>query len=191
MKKIFLFVLLLFIVSGCGKQSIQNGVEWPIEDFKFINQNGESVSNVDLQGKVWIANFMFTNCTTVCGPMSANMARIQRLIAEEKLENVELVSLSVDPEVDSPEILKEYATRFTEDFSNWNFLTGYAQKFIEQFAFDNFHAHVIKPENDNQVIHGTDFYLVNQEGTIVKYYSGVSDVPYEEIMNDINLLLEK
>lgn len=182
--------MLLFVVlfsAACGGK-IENAVNWEVEKFEHIDQNGHPFSKDDLRGKVWVANFIFTNCQTVCPPMTANMARLQRMLKEEGLDDVHLVSFSVDPEVDTPEKLADYAFRFTEDFSNWHFLTGYAQKYIEQFAEKNFHLFVHKPEGEEQVNHGTDFFLVNQEGNIVKYYSGL-DVPYEEIVHDVKILL--
>ena len=118
------------------------------------------------------------------------MARVQKMLQNEGLTDVEIVSFSVDPEVDTPEALKEFAFQFTDNLDNWNFLTGYVQLHIEQFAKDNFKMHVKKPENDDQVMHGTDMYLVNQEGTIVKYYSAL-DVPMDEILHDIQILLNQ
>lgn len=183
-------IVFIFLLQACGAQTIKNGVEWPIEAFEYTDQHGNPFSLKDLEGKVWVATFIFTNCETVCPPMTANMARLQRMVAEEGLENVEFVAFSVDPEVDTPEKLREYAAHYTDHTENWHFLTGYVQEHIEQFARDNFKAIVHKPENDDQVIHGTDFYLVDQEGVIVKYYSGL-DVPYEEIIGDIKILLKR
>lgn len=185
-----LLAFMLIFLNGCSSATIKNGVEWPIEDFEYTNQNGEPFGLADLKGKVWVANFIFTNCETVCPPITANMARIQRMLEEEGLDKVELVSFSVDPEVDTPDVLKAFASHFTEDLHNWHFLTGYVQKHIEQFAKENFKFQVYKPEDDDQVIHGTDLFLVNQDGIIVKYYSAL-DVPYEELLSDIQILLKQ
>lgn len=191
LKKFACYFLLIssLLLSGCGAKTIANAVEWPIEPFEYTDQHGQPFSLRDLEGKVWVATFIFTECKTVCPPMTHNMAKLQKMVEDEGLENVEFVSFSVDPEVDTPEKLREYAALYTDNTDNWHFLTGYVQEHIEQFARDNFKAIVHKPENDDQVIHGTDFYLVNQEGVIVKYYSGL-DVPYEEIIGDIKILLK-
>ncbi|WP_062356607.1 SCO family protein [Bacillus kwashiorkori] len=189
----FFFVLLLIsslLLTGCSSKKIENEKNWPIESFEHINQDGEKLSLSDLKGKIWIANFIFTNCTTVCSPITANMARIQQLLAENDLQNVEIISFSIDPEVDTPEQLKSFAANFTEDLSNWHFLTGYVQPYIEQFAKDNFHLFVLKPEDDDQVMHGTDFFLVDQQGVVVKYYSAL-DIPYEELLQDIEVLVSR
>ncbi len=191
MRRTAAFLMILFLAAvpaGCGKKTIKDGVHWPVEDFEYTDHNGKAFGKKDLEGKVWIANFVFTNCRTVCPPITANMARIQKMIDEEGLDGVEFVSFSVDPETDKPEILKEFALNFTDDLDNWHFLTGYVQKHIEQFAMNNFKMHVHKSEDDDQVIHGTDLYLVDQNGVVVKYYSAL-DVPYDELLRDIKTLL--
>ncbi len=78
----------------------------------------------NLKGKWWIADFIFTNWTTVCLPMTNNKSILQRKLKDNNLD-VQLVSFSVDPDFDSPEVLKEYAEQYGVDFSNWSFLTGY------------------------------------------------------------------
>lgn len=122
--------------------------------------------------------------------MMANMAGLQAKLKEEDL-NVELISFSVDPEIDTPEVLKEYAGNYNADLSNWNLLTGYQQKTIQDFALKNFNAiAAIKPETSDQVIHGTSFYLINKEGIVLKDYNGF-DAPFDEIINDVKLLISK
>jgi protein SCO1/2 len=181
-------VLLLAIVllAACGK-TIPDAQNWPVSDFTFTDQNGKPFGLKDLKGKVWVADFIFTNCETVCPPMTAHMAKLQQM-AKEKGLHVEFVSFSVDPEVDTPEKLKEYAKKFNGDLSNWHLLTGYSQQEIEKFAEKNFKTIVQKPKNQSQVIHGTSFYLVDKNGKIVQTYSGVQDVPYEKILEHIQIL---
>jgi len=185
---ISLFSLLLV---GCGQgQGIKNPLNYEVSEFSFTNQEGEEFGLEDLKGKVWIADFVFTNCTTVCLPMMANMAGLQAKLKEEDL-NVELISFSVDPEIDTPEVLKEYAGNYNANLSNWNLLTGYSQKTIQDFALKNFNAiAAIKPETSDQVIHGTSFYLINKEGIVLKDYNGF-DAPFDEIINDVKLLISK
>ncbi|WP_044748358.1 SCO family protein [Bacillus alveayuensis] len=184
--RITLLVFSFILLSACGNK-IPDAKNWPIADFTFTDQNGQPFGLEDLKGKVWVADFIFTNCETVCPPMTAHMAKLQDMAKEEGL-NVEFVSFSVDPENDKPEILKQYVEKFDADLSNWHLLTGYSQEEIETFAQENFKAIVKKPQQGDQVIHGTDFYLVDKEGKIVKYYSGVTDTPYEEILKHIKAL---
>lgn len=194
MKKRFLFgmgtVLLLslsfFLLASCGKSNELSGAKnWPIEDFTFTNQDGEPFGLENLKGKVWVADFIFTNCDDVCLPMTYNMVRLQEMVKEEGIENVEFVSFSVDPEIDTPEVMKEFGETFNADFSNFHFLTGYTQSSIEEFAASNFKTIVKKPENEDQVIHQVYFYLINQDGKIQKFYPGTNEIPFAEIIDDI------
>ncbi|MEK3797445.1 SCO family protein [Peribacillus sp. FSL H8-0477] len=190
MKKLPMLMILAMtlLVSACGSKEVPNANNWETEDFSFVDQNGEEFSKSDLKGKVWVADFIFTNCTTICLPMTANLIKLQQQLKDEGIKDVEFVSFSVDPETDKPEVLKNYGTKMNADLSNWHFLTGYSQAEIEKFALDNFKTLVKKPENEDQVIHGTTFYLVDQEGTIIQDYSGAKDVPYEEIIKHIKIL---
>ncbi|MFD1032694.1 SCO family protein [Metaplanococcus flavidus] len=175
----------LFLV-GCSQQ-LEDSVSWEIEDFTFTNQNNEDVSLSDLEGEVWLADFVFTNCTTVCLPMMANMTELQEQMKQEGLD-VRIVSFSVDPAVDSPEVLKSYAENYGADLSSWDLLTGYSPEKIDEFAMENFKSLARKPENEDQVAHGTSFYLVDREGVIRKDYDGINP-PADEIMSDAEILL--
>lgn len=185
---LFIGIMTVLLLSACSSQGIKNGYNWDLEEFTFTDHNNKEFSKSDLKGKVWLADFVFTNCTTVCLPMTSNLADFQGMLNDNGISNVEIVSFSVDPELDTPAALKEYSERFNADLSSWHFLTGYTQKEVEEFAKKNFKTIVQKPANTDQVIHGTKFYLVNKDGEIVKDYSGVSDVPFEEMMNDIKIL---
>ncbi|EIJ78560.1 Cu2+-binding oxygen sensor protein [Bacillus methanolicus PB1] len=182
---VLIFVLIL---SACGQNKIENPINRPLKDFNFTNQNGEPFGLKDLEGKVWIADFIFTNCADVCPPMTFNMAKLQKKVKEKGIEKIEFVSFSVDPAVDDPETLKKYGEKYHADQSNWHFLTGYKQEEIEKFALDNFKALVKKPEQGDQVIHGTSFYLIDKNGNVMKEYSGLNEVPYDEIISDIKAL---
>ncbi len=178
------FILVfLILLSGCSSIPKEGS---PIQDFAYTNQDGEPFGLEDLKGKVWVADFVFTNCATVCPPMSSNISQLQQMVKEKGIKDVHFVSFSVDPDVDKPEVLKKYyQDGFNADFSTWHFLTGYTQQEIEQFALENFKTHVKKPRDDNQVIHGVDFYLVNKKGEVIKDYPGYSDVPFEQMVKDI------
>ena len=189
MGKYISIVVLMCILAACGQvKGIPDSTSWQVGDFIFKNQNEESVSLDDLKGKIWVADFIFTNCHDVCLPMTSNMAKLQLELKEQGIENVELVSFSVDPTVDTPAVLKEYGDNYRADHSNWHFLTGYSQETIQQFAQESFQTSAIKPENSDQVIHGVSFYLVSEDGEVVKSYNGVSDFPLEEIVKHIKIL---
>ena len=187
MKKLLILIFFTIVLSACGQQELEDPVDWETGSFDATTQDGESWSMEEMEGKVWIADFVFTSCNTVCPPMTRNMSQLQQQMEEEGLD-VEFVSFSVDPEVDDPETLKTFAESHGADFSNWTFVTGYDQETIETFAEESFHIIVDKPEGEEQVTHGTQFFLVDEEGTIKQYYSGDQDVPYEQIIEDTEIV---
>lgn len=178
----FLIIVSLLILSGCSSLPKKGR---PLEDFQFTNQEGQSLGLEDLKGNVWVADFVFTNCTTVCPPMTSNMTELQQMVEKEGLDTVHFVSFSVDPEVDSPEVLKKYGEAFGANFSTWHFLTGYEQEVIEDYAYKNFKTWVKKPEDNDQVMHGVSFYLINKNGEVISEYPGNEDVPFKQIVKDI------
>lgn len=184
--------LSLFLLAGCQGENVEESFPMKVEvgDLAAVDQNGETTSLGELnKGKIVIADFIFTNCDTVCLPMTANMSKLQKKIAEAGLDGeVQLVSISVDPEHDSPEVLKEYSGRYEVDDENWSFLTGYSRDDIESFANVSFKTPAAQVEGSNQFVHGTSFYLVSENGVLLKQYEGVSNPPYEEIIEDIEKL---
>ncbi|XJZ25863.1 SCO family protein [Bacillota bacterium Lsc_1132] len=186
--KLTLFLLTVLFLSACGQQGIKDAKNWPIENFTFTSQDNKQASLTDLKGKVWVSDFIFTSCTDICPPMTANMVKLQKKVKDEKIKNIEFVSFSVDPTVDSPEKLRNFAKQYGADTKNWTFLTGYSQTEIEDFARNNFKTLVKKPQEGDQVIHGTDFYLVGSDGKIKKYYDGFKNIPFNEIISDIKAL---
>jgi protein SCO1 len=93
-------------------------------DFVLVNQDNQSFPSTQLRGKVVVLNFIFTTCTDVCPIFTANLAQLQRTLNSRYSGDVFFVSITTDPEVDSPKVLKAYAQRYNADFKNWVFLTG-------------------------------------------------------------------
>lgn len=187
-------IVLIFILflSACSSNGFKADYKLKIEPFTFTNQHHEKVSLDDLKGQVWLGQFVFTNCATVCGPMMVNMAKLQDELIKEKVEDYKIVSFTVDPAVDSPEVLQEYLDIFEPaDESKWEMLTGYRQDDIAEIAKKSFATIVAPDPNSNQVTHGVNFYLVNQEGTVVKMYNGSMDVQYEDIVKDMKALIKQ
>src|SRR5690625_1768044 len=109
MRKILFLIVIIssLVLSACGKKEFIAETDWKVEDFSSVNQENEKVELADLEGEVWIADFIFTNCATVCPPMTVNKAELQDALKNENISNVRLVSFSVDPDIDTPEVLKE------------------------------------------------------------------------------------
>ncbi|MFJ5963096.1 SCO family protein [Bacillus sp. NPDC093026] len=181
-----MMISVLLLVS-CSNGQIKDALNYQIEPFEYQNQDGQKVSLADLKGKVWVADFIFTSCKTICPPMTAHMTELQKRLKAESLD-AHIISFSVDPEVDSPKKLKTFAKAYPLTFENWDFLTGYSQSAIEKFAMKSFKTIVKKPEDEDQVIHQSLFFLVNQEGKVMKNYDGVQNPPYDEIIKDIKTL---
>lgn len=181
-----LAIVFIIVIQGCApKLPIETNVKEKVADFSFINQNEQPIGLDDLKGNWWIADFIFTNCTTACLPMSANMSMLQERISEEGLA-VQLISFSVDPDFDSPEVLQEYGEQYGADFSRWNFLTGYDFNTIKQLSVKSFRAFLQAPDDgSDQFTHDTRFFLVDPDGNIVKGYNGLESVSVEEIMDDL------
>jgi len=93
-------------------------------DFVLINQDGARFESAKLRGKVVVIDFIYTTCTDVCPLFTANFAQLQRTLNKEHAGDVFFISITTDPEVDSPKVLKVYAQRYGADFNNWAFLTG-------------------------------------------------------------------
>ncbi|MBM7572208.1 SCO family protein [Aquibacillus albus] len=175
--------LLTVILSACGPK-YEGEFSFDVQPFEFINQDEEMVNSEELEGKFWVADMIFTNCETVCPPMTANMARLQEMLKEENLD-VELVSFSVDPDNDTPEMLKQYALDRGGELDNWNLFTGYEFEEMKEFAVKSFKAPVDKIADSDQMIHTVYFYLVSPEGNAINRYDGRKMDEIEKIVDDI------
>lgn len=186
---IFGVFMLALVLSACSG-GFKADHHYSIEPFEFTNQHEEPVSLDDLKGEVWLAQFIFTNCTSVCPPMMANMVEIQTKLEDKGIEDYKIVSFSVDPDFDTPEKLGEYLETFdAPDPSKWELLTGYEMQDISDLAVKSFKMPVIDDPNSDQVIHGSRFGLVDKEGKVVKTYAGERDVPMDDIVKDVKAVL--
>jgi len=187
----------LLILSACSSNAVEPMSRYgnEVNDFEVTNQNGDTFTKEDMEGKVWLMDFIFTNCATVCPPMTQNMTAVTQALEEKGIEDYGVLSFSVDPETDSPEVLTEYAEWYDiPENTEWQFVTGYDYDFIRGFAEDNFKTIVAPPpEGSNQVTHGTSFYLIDQDGTILKDYAGIdsgdTEFPLEEMVSDVEKLV--
>jgi len=140
-----------------------------LPDFVLTNQTGQTVSLADLRGQVWVAAVIFTRCPGPCAKMTRHFAELQAALPAN--EPVKLVSLTSDPEYDTPKVLKKYAERFGADSNRWWFLTGDKPQ-IHRLAVNDFKFVVVekKPEErdipDDLFLHSTWFVLVDRQGRV-------------------------
>ncbi len=123
------------------------GVFGTVPDFSFIERSGRAVRLSDLRGKVWIANFIYTHCTETCPIQSAQIAQLQADLRD--VPDVRFVSITVEPETDTPPALTEYARRYGADPEKWLFLTG-DKRAIYRLALEGFRLSVADPREAGQ-----------------------------------------
>ena len=159
-----------------------------IKSFEFLNQNGEKISDKDYDGFVYVADFFFTTCPSICPIMTDNMLKIQSHIKDKK--KVKLLSFSVTPEIDSVQVLKEYSIEKGVDDKYWNLLTGDKSK-IYSLARKSFLVVKENAEsNSHDMIHTENFVLVDREKRIRGFYNGTDDEDIEVLKEDIDILIE-
>lgn len=157
-----------------------------VPPFDLTERDGSPVSLSDLKGKVWVADFVFTHCAGPCPLLSSKMARLQEAVAE--FEDVRLVTFSVDPERDTPEVLTEYANRYGADPERWLFLTGLKEPMYKLIGKGFLLAVDDGGPGSGLITHSTRWVLVDREGQIRGYYDGAEAGTVEAILPDIRTL---
>lgn len=159
-----------------------------VADFKLINQNGETITQDDYKNKIYVADFFFTRCTTICPIMTENIGKLQEVFKTD--DEIMFLSLSVTPDIDSVSVLRAYADEKGVIDSKWNITTG-EKKHIYELARKSYFAVLDKGDGGFQdFIHTTNFVLVDKEKRIRGIYDGISDDEIERLINDIRILKE-
>ena len=156
-----------------------------VPDFSLTTQQGEPLTLSDMKGKIWVADFIFTNCPTICPAMTQEMARLQ---SEFVADPVYFVSFSVDPERDTSNVLSRYATAYGADERRWHFLTG-DKTHIYQLAEEGFS--LAAGHNGTEILHSTRFVLITPDGNIYGHYDSRSKPALLRLRRDVNTLLGK
>ena len=181
----------IYSPSMVSKELVEENIQFikkyhKIKDFSMKNQNGETITQEFYNDKIYVADFFFTTCPTICPIMTENMGYIQ-----EKLKNdsdILLLSFSVTPEIDSVEQLKKYALEKKVIDSKWNLVTG-NKKDIYNLARTSYL--VAKTNGDGgkyDMIHTENFVLVDKEKRIRGYYDGTNSKEMDQLLNDIKIL---
>lgn len=157
-----------------------------IDNFSFTNQNGKTITQKDYEGKIYVADFFFTTCPSICVPMGENMAWLQGQIKDNP--KVMLLSHTVMPDVDTPQVLKAYAQKKGVIDSKWNLVTGKKED-IYYIARKSYLA--VKTTNSSELydmVHTENFVLVDAKRRIRGFYDGTKLEEAQRLLEDINFL---
>jgi len=160
-----------------------------ISDFSLVNQNGKIITQKDYEDKIYVADFFFTTCQTICPIMTDHMKEIQQKLQDDP--TIKLLSHSVTPEIDSVAQLKKYALEKGVNDAKWNLVTG-DKKQIYTLARKSYLAAKDNPYEENDLIHTENFVLVDTEKRIRGFYDGTDPEAISKLLEDIKILkLEK
>tara|TARA_Y100001960_G_C14780553_1_gene886403 strand:- start:3769 stop:4353 length:585 start_codon:yes stop_codon:yes gene_type:complete len=185
--KIYIAIAALLIATYLLKNSEPENslpVIGNIPDFEFVNSEGETINLTSLKGKVWVADFIFTTCNMACPIMTGNMNIIHKKYKQN--DDVRLVSISVYPEYDTPEVLTKYAAQYNADTNRWYFLTG-EEGTVQEVIKDGFKI----GDYEDIIFHSEKFALVDRSGMIRAYYNGMKTEDMKKLKKDINSLLKQ
>jgi cytochrome oxidase Cu insertion factor (SCO1/SenC/PrrC family) len=169
-----LAALIAILCSGCTSSTPELLDLGPVGDFRLTERSGRTITQADLQGKIWVASFVFTRCTGPCPQVTGTMARLQSELA--KRDDVMLVTITVDPDRDRLEDLRAYADHFGADKDRWLFLTG-AREVIDPLCIHGFSVGVERNAGKDvppgqEVTHSTRLVLVDRHGHKRAYFDG-------------------
>ncbi len=158
-----------------------------IPEFTFTTQNNQQMGRSEMEGKITIVDFFFTSCPSICPVMSTEMERVDDAFRNE--DDVQIYSISIDPEYDTPEVLAEYAQRHNANPDKWHFLTGDKSN-IYELARCGFILPTLDGYGDpEEFIHSDKFVLVDELGRIRGYYSGTNRDEVDRLILEAKILL--
>ncbi|MBS1764170.1 MAG: SCO family protein [Bacteroidetes bacterium] len=198
---IILFLLALsFLWTSCndgplrtlpiyGPTNEETKASHHVSPFSLIDQNGDTITNHTFDGKIYVADFFFTTCRSICPVMSTQMERVAAKYANNP--NVLIISHSVNPEYDTPAVLKEYANMHHAVSGKWFFVTG-DKKQIYDLARTSYLSIASKGDGGpDDFIHTQNFALVDKEKRLRGYYDGTDSTDVSRLLTDIDLLLQE
>jgi len=159
-----------------------------IADFKFTNQNGKIITQKDYEGKIYVADFFFTTCKSICPKMTTNLVDVQKAFVNNP--KVKLLSFTVMPDIDSVSVLKEYAKINGVVDSKWNLVTG-DKKAIYTMARKSYLAvKQGKPDEQYDMVHTENFVLVDSKKRVRGFYDGTKKEDIQRLILDIQWLCD-
>lgn len=159
-----------------------------IADFSFTNQNGKTVTQKDYEGKIYVADFFFTTCGSICPKMTTNLIDVQKAIKNNP--KVKLLSFSVFPETDTVPALKAYAAKYGVIDAKWNLVTGDKKEIYTMARKSYLAVKMGRPDQLYDMVHTENFVLVDQKKRVRGFYDGTKKEEIERLIEDINWLCE-
>ena len=159
-----------------------------IPEFRFTSQTGQIISQDQLDGHIYVADFFFATCPNICKAMSSQLVRVQEAFQDEP--QVKLVSFTVNPEYDTQEVLKEYGERYGANPAKWHFLTGDREQ-IYTLAQKGFYLPVMQIEGQQDFIHSEKFMLVDKNRYVRGIYDGTDAADVDRLILEIRVLLDE
>ena len=184
-------ILTIYNPSDVNPELVDSTVQYiskyhTIADFKFTNQNGKIITQKDYEGKIYVADFFFTTCKTICPKMTDNMVDVQKAVMNNP--KVMLLSHTVMPDVDSVPVLKKYALEKGVNDSKWNLVTG-DKKDIYSIARKSYLAVKMgKPEELYDMVHTENFVLIDSKRRVRGFYDGTNPEEVKKLIEDIKWL---
>ncbi|MBG6186883.1 SCO family protein [Flavobacterium sp. CAN_S2] len=157
-----------------------------IADFSFINQNGKTITQKDYEGKIYVADFFFTTCGSICPKMTTNLSDIQKAFANNP--KVKLLSHTVFPETDSVPVLKAYAKKHNVDDNKWNLVTGDKKEIYTMARKSYLAVKLGKPSELYDMVHTENFVLVDTKRRVRGFYDGTNKEDMKRLIEDITFL---
>lgn len=160
-----------------------------IPSFSFINQKGDTITNKDFEGKIYVADFFFTSCPTICPVMKKEMIKVYQKFKGNP--DVKILSHTIDPAHDTPKVLNKFATDLGVDDLQWQFVTGDKDKIYEIGQG----SYMVTAKSDSTVaggyIHSGAFILIDKEKRVRGMYDGTTEAGTKKLIKDIDILLEE
>jgi protein SCO1/2 len=199
----FLFFLVTIVLVSCKRESLlpiygdrdysyENGkivdtIFHEIPEFSFLNQDSVWVTKKDVLGRVFVADFFFSTCPTICPKMTSQMKRLQ--VITEDIEELHFLSFTINPEYDSPSVLKQYAADYGVNLNNWDFLTG-DEAATHHLGVKGFLVHARADDDEpGGFAHSPSLVLIDRTGKIRGVYDGTQTEEVDQLNQDIRKLI--
>lgn len=196
--KLLIYTLLIGLVASCSKpealpflgpktvNELGDTNYFTIPSYEFVNHEGEITTSESLKGTIYVAEFFFTSCPSICPVMAKQLIRVHEKFAHDS--TIKIVSFTLDPEYDTPERLKDHALRQDIDLDRWVFLNGTKQKTYELAQKGFFVTAIEDNTQPGGVVHSGRVALIDKQGRLRGYYDATKEEEVNVLINDLAIL---